>query len=96
MIQFLIAISIVAFALFIIYASERFIFHRNSAAAAEHTAWAAGSEGTVGVVVALLLAVISSKAVRIVARKVIACLTLVIPVRNRPWVETMMRRAWLG
>jgi hypothetical protein len=54
MLQFLIAVTIVAFALFIIYVSERIIFRRRPEAAAKHTLWATTADGF-----AMLLAVLA-------------------------------------
>ena len=96
MVQLFIALSIIALALFVIYASERVIFHRRSAEAANETVWAlwagAANEVTLAVcfiVLAPILCIVSiwrfmrpsSKA----ASKVAAWLNLTKPVQNRPW-----------
>jgi hypothetical protein len=95
MIQFLIAISIVALACFIIYASERVIFHRPPAGAASHTWVAATCDGAAAVLLFMLTIVLmpilcialvwrSMRPSSEAARKVVAA------------VKTMTRRAWLG
>ena len=69
MIQFLIALAIVAFALFIIYASERIIFHRRPAAAANHTLWAAIISDATFVVLSTVLELVLLPARRLLAKR---------------------------